>query len=49
VDDLRRQRDDARASLRRLTDQIGQALSLATGTAPDKFLVIGNSVESVPS
>jgi len=49
VDDLRRQRDDARVLLHRLTDQIGQALSLATGSAPDNFLLIDNRVESLPS
>ena len=49
VDDLRRQRDEARVLLHRLTDQIGQALSLATGSAPDNFLLIDNRVESLPS
>jgi chromosome segregation ATPase len=49
VDDLRRQRDDARQSLRKLTDQIGQALSAATAGAPDQFLVIGNRVEPLSS
>jgi len=35
VDGLRRQRDEARQSLRRLTDQIGQALQAVVGTLPD--------------
>jgi chromosome segregation ATPase len=36
VDDLRRQRDDARESLHRLTAQIGQALqAVATGDAEE--------------
>ena len=44
VDDLRRQRDEARSSLRRLTGVIGEALSVATGTPPDKYLLIDNRV-----
>jgi chromosome segregation ATPase len=48
VDDLRRQRDEARTSLRRLTGVIGEALSVATGTPPDKYLLIDNRVEAVP-
>ena len=44
VDDLRQQRDEARSSLRRLTDRIGEALSIATGTAPDKYLLLDNHV-----
>jgi hypothetical protein len=35
VDGLRRQRDEARQSLRMLTDQIGQALQAVLGTLPD--------------
>jgi cell division septum initiation protein DivIVA len=35
VDDLRRQRDDARQSLRELTDRIGDALQAVIGTLPD--------------
>jgi cell division septum initiation protein DivIVA len=35
VDGLRRQRDEARQSLRQLTDQIGQALQAVVGTLPD--------------
>ena len=35
VDDLRRQRDQARQSLRRLTDRIGEALQAVAATAPD--------------
>lgn len=44
VDDLRRQRDDERASLRRLTDRIGEALALATGAAPDQYVLLDNRV-----
>ena len=44
VDDLRRQRDEARTSLRRLTGVIGEALSVATGGAPDKYLLLDNHV-----
>jgi hypothetical protein len=47
MDDLCRQRDDARVSLRRLTDGIGEALALATGGPPDRFLVFGNTVQAV--
>jgi len=35
VDRLRSQRDEARESLRRLTDQIGRALQAVVGTLPD--------------
>jgi chromosome segregation ATPase len=35
VDRLRSQRDEARESLRRLTDQIGRALQAVAGTLPD--------------
>jgi cell division septum initiation protein DivIVA len=35
VDDLRRQRDQARQSLWRLTDRIGEALQAVAATAPD--------------
>jgi cell division septum initiation protein DivIVA len=48
LEDLRRQRDDARASLRRLTDQIEAALALATAGPSEQFLVVGNTVQSVP-
>jgi cell division septum initiation protein DivIVA len=44
LDDLRRRRDDAEASLQRLTDRIEQALALATGGAPDQYLLIDNRV-----
>lgn len=44
VEDLRRQRDDARSSLRLLTDRIAEALALATGGPPDPYLLFGNSV-----
>jgi cell division septum initiation protein DivIVA len=39
VDDLRRQRDEARESLRRLTDQIGQALQAVNATVADQQVV----------
>lgn len=42
--DLRRQRDEAQASLRLLTDRIGQALSVVTGEPPDQYLLIDNRV-----
>jgi chromosome segregation ATPase len=47
LDDLRRRRDDARTSLQRLTDRIEEALSLATGGAPDQYLLIDNRVADV--
>ena len=37
VDDLRRQRDEARQSLRGLTDRIGEALQAVAGTGPDEW------------
>jgi cell division septum initiation protein DivIVA len=45
--DLGRRRDDADASLRLLTDRIGQALSVVTGGAPDQYLLIDNQVADV--
>lgn len=39
VDDLRRQRDEARQSLRRLTDQIGEALQSVAVTVSGELLV----------
>jgi cell division septum initiation protein DivIVA len=47
--DLQRRRDEAGTSLRRLTDQIEAALALATGGPADRFLVVGNTVQSVPA
>jgi cell division septum initiation protein DivIVA len=44
VADLRRQQDEARTSLRLLTDRIGQALSVVTGGPPDQYLLIDNRV-----
>ena len=49
VDDLRHQRDEARSSLRRLTAVIGEALSVATGAPPERYLLLDNHVESVPA
>jgi cell division septum initiation protein DivIVA len=37
VDDLRRQRDQARQSLRGLTDRIGEALQAVAGTGPEEW------------
>jgi cell division septum initiation protein DivIVA len=48
LEDLRRRRDEADDSLRRLTDQIEAALALATGGPAERFLVVGNTVQSVP-
>lgn len=39
VEDLRRQRDEARAALRRLADQVGEALVAAGADAPDERIV----------
>jgi chromosome segregation ATPase len=52
VDDLRRQRDEARQSLRALTDRIGEALQAVIGTLPDApsddravvTVLVGNTV-----
>jgi cell division septum initiation protein DivIVA len=44
LDDLRRERDDARTSLRRLTDRIAEALSVVTGESADPYLVVDNHV-----
>ena len=48
VDDLRRQRDEARQSLRTLTDQIGQALQAVLTTVPDDLVVLAGRIP-VPS
>jgi chromosome segregation ATPase len=57
VDDLRRQRDEARQSLRELTDRIGEALQAVIGTLPDMpaddrsvvTVLVGNTVvDDVP-
>jgi cell division septum initiation protein DivIVA len=42
--DLGRQRDEARAALGRLTDRIGEAISVVTGGPPDQYLLIDNRV-----
>ena len=42
--DLRRQRDDARSGLHRLTEQIEAALALATGGPSEKYLMLDNAV-----
>jgi hypothetical protein len=47
VDDLRRQRDEARHSLRQLTDQIGQALQAVT-VVPDEMVALA-ARQPVPS
>jgi cell division septum initiation protein DivIVA len=52
VDNLRRQRDEARQSLRRLTDQIGQAIQAVLGTLPDAPPVrdgVAADLRSVPA
>ena len=50
VADLRRQRDEARESMRRLTDGIGQALEAVTGTAtPDDLVVLRERRHAVAS
>jgi len=48
VDDLRRQRDEARQSLRTLTDQIGQALQAVVTTVPEEMVVLAGR-QPVPS
>jgi cell division septum initiation protein DivIVA len=44
VDDLRRQRDEARQMLCRLTDQIGQALDAVTAAVPNERVLFDNNV-----
>jgi cell division septum initiation protein DivIVA len=44
VDDLRRQRDEARQLLRRLTDQIGQALEAVSAVVPEERIIFDNNV-----
>jgi cell division septum initiation protein DivIVA len=44
VDDLRRQRDEARQLLRRLTDQMGQALEAVSAVVPDERVLAGERV-----
>jgi cell division septum initiation protein DivIVA len=48
VEDVRRQRDDARAVLRRLTEQIEAALELATAGPTERYLLVGNAVVDRP-
>lgn len=48
VEDLRRQRDEARTMLRRLTEQIEAALALATAGPSERFLLVGNTVVDQP-
>lgn len=47
VDDLRRQRDQARQSLWRLTDRIGEALQAVAATAPDDMRGTNVAVEGM--
>jgi chromosome segregation ATPase len=47
VDDLRRQRDQARESLRGLTDRIGEALQAVAATAPDDMRGTNVAVEGM--
>ena len=50
VDDLRRQRDQARQSLRGLTDRIGEALQAVAATVPDDMRGTNVAVEGmIPS
>jgi cell division septum initiation protein DivIVA len=44
LDDLQRQRDDARTALHRLTDRIAEALSVVTGGPPDQYVLLDNHV-----
>jgi hypothetical protein len=48
AEDVRRQRDDALAALRRLTEQIEAALALASPGPSERFLLVGNSVVDQP-
>jgi cell division septum initiation protein DivIVA len=48
AEDVRRQRDDALAALRRLTEQIEAALALASPGPSERFLLVGNSVVDRP-
>jgi cell division septum initiation protein DivIVA len=49
VDDVRRQRDEARESLHRLTARIGEALQSAAGAGPGEFSTPADDRESVAS
>jgi len=49
VDDLRRQRDEARESLRRLTARIGEALQSAASVVPAEVTVLAERREPVAS
>ncbi len=48
AEDVRRQRDDAMAALRRLTEQIDAALALTSAGPSERFLLVGNSVVDRP-
>ena len=47
VDDLRRQRDQARESLRGLTDRIGEALQAVAAIGPDDMRGTNVAVEGM--
>jgi hypothetical protein len=47
VDDLRRQRDQARQSLRGLTDRIGEALQAVAATVPEDLRGTNVAVEGM--
>ncbi|WP_091939438.1 hypothetical protein [Trujillonella endophytica] len=49
VDDLRRQRDEARQSLRRLTGQLEEALSSVAASLPPELLVLSDDRRPVAS
>jgi cell division septum initiation protein DivIVA len=49
TDTLRSERDEARELLCLLTDRIGQALATVTGGTDERFVVVGNRAQAVPS
>jgi cell division septum initiation protein DivIVA len=49
VDDLQGERDAIRELLCVLTERIGQALTMVTGGTDERFVVVGNRAQAVPS
>lgn len=46
IDDLRRERDEARTTLRRLSDRMGEALAIVVGSPPENYVFVDNRVDS---
>src|SRR4051795_235232 len=49
LEDLQRRRDEARELLNLLTDRIGQALAAVGDATGERFVVVGNRVQALPT